>query len=543
VVAKTLALYLGMLAFPAHFCLDRRLAVPVLPPEAAPLLAFAAISLVFAAAFRGLVRRRPWGAALALALLPLLPASNIVFLSGRPLSEGRLYLATAGFCLGIALFVDRAAHRPAARRLAAALAALLAAVWLVASAARTGYWLDDRVLWERTLEASPLSWRTKLFLSRIYSREGRPDEAIVLIKGILRYSEPRPPMAFVDLGLAYDALGWKARARAAFERAAAADPDNPAARLRLGEAYRGEGRFDEALREFEAVGRLRPDSERGLLAAAGVFSARGDHAAALDALRKVIARHPDSVGALAAAAAAHAALGEDAEAERLFAEARSLDPSSSAVLNNLGLFRERQGRLEEALALYMEASRAGPDRWAPRYNAAVILEAQGRPADALVAVMEAAALQPGHTGLGREVGRLLDSLKHTRLDPGAWERIAGAHAALLRVRGIYCARTGDADEAIECFEALIALDPRDGGARTNLARMLAERGEHRRALEEYRAAARLLPDSVAVQAGMGACYAELGMRGEAEAAWARALRLDPHAREPRRNLSRLRRLR
>jgi tetratricopeptide (TPR) repeat protein len=134
-------------------------------------------------------------------------------------------------------------------------------------------------------------------------------------------------------------------------------------------------------------------------------------------------------------------------------------------------------------------------------------------------------------------------LKHTRLDPGAWERIAGAHAALLRVRGIYCARTGDADEAIECFEALIALDPRDGGARTNLARMLAERGEHRRALEEYRAAARLLPDSVAVQAGMGACYAELGMRGEAEAAWARALRLDPHAREPRRNLSRLRRLR
>ena len=543
VVATTLALYLGMLLFPARFCLDRLLKVPVLPPEAAPLLALAAISLVFAAAFRGLVRRRPWGVALALTLLPLLPASNIVFLSGRPLSEGRLYLASAGFCLGAALSIDRAARRPAARRLAAALAASLAAAWFVASAARTGYWLDERVLWERTLEASPFSWRTKLFLSRIYSREGRPDEAIGLIKGILRYSEPRPSMAFVDLGRAYGALGWSARARAAFERAAAAGPDNPVARLCLGEAYRLEGRFDEALREFEAVGRLRPDSGKGLLLAAGVFSARGDHAAALDALRRVIARHPGSVEALAAAAAAHAARGEDAEAERLFTEARSLDPSSPALLNNLGLFLERRGRLEEALAIYREAAEAGPDRWAPRYNAAVILEAQGRLAEAVVALMQAAALRPGHAGLRKEVGRLLDLTGNTRLDPGAWERIANAHAALLQAQGIYCARTGETKEAIGCFEALIALDPRNGEARANLARTLAERGEHRRALEEYRAAARLLPDSAAIQAGMGACYAEIGMRGEAEAAWARALRLDPHAREPRRNLSRLRRLR
>lgn len=542
-VGKTLVLYLGMLAFPARFSLDRRFMVPVPPPAAGPLLALAALALISAVALRGLARGRPWGVALSLTLLPLLPASNIVFLSGRPLAEGRLYLASAGLCLGAALFINDAARRTHARRIAAALALALALAWLAASASRTGYWCSERVLWERTLEASPSSWRAKLFLSRIYLREGRPDDAIALIKGILRRTEPRPPMAFIDLGRAYAALGWDARARTAFERAVAADPDNPSARICLGEAQRGEGRFDEALAQFEAVERLCPAGGRGLLGAANVLRDKGEHEAALAKVRQVLALHPGSAGALATAASVHAARGRNAEAERLFSEAISRDPRSAMALNNLGLLLEREGRRGEALALYERAARAEPQRWRPRYNAAVLLDAEGRSAEALVAMLEAAALRPGDDGLLRKVNLLSDALRGARLDPAAWAGIARAHAALLQARGIHCARIGETDEAIDCFETLIALDPRNGEARANLARTLAARGDYRRALEGYRAAARLLPESAAIQAGMGACCAALGMREEAEAAWTQALRLDPHAKEPRRNLSYLRRLR
>lgn len=542
-VAKTLALYLGMLVFPARFSLDRPFAIPAFPPHAALLLAAAAVALAFACALRGLAGRRPWGAALALALAPLIPVSNIVFISGRPIAEQRVYLASAGFCLCAAILIDRLARLPGVRRAAGVLTLVLAASWLVASVKRTDYWRSEQVLWERTLEAAPRSWRAKLFLSRIYRDEGRSDDAIALIKEILRYSEPRPPIALVDLGRAYTSLGWDDRARGAFERAVAADPGMFTARACLGDAYRREGRFPEALDQYRAIERGLPRSGKGQLGVAVVFKERKEYGAALAKLREVLAVRPESVRVLATAASVHAALGEDAAAERLFAEALSRAPDSSSLLNDLGLFRERRGRYDEALALYARAAALDPRAWSPRYNRAVALEAVGRRAEALVALMQAAALQPGRTAFLEGVNRLSDGLMHARLTTGQWMDIARAHAALLQARGIHCARTGDTEGAIDCFGKLLALDPRNGEARANLGRMYAARGEYRRALGEFKAAAGLLPGATAVWSGMGSCYAALGLRGEAEKAWLTALRLDPRAKEPRRNLSRLKRLR
>ena len=542
-VAKTLAIYLALLAFPARFSLDRFFAIPVFPPHAALLLGAAAVTLAFAFAARGLMGKKPWGAALALTLAPLLPVSNIVFISGRPLAEQRVYLASAGFCLCAAILIERAARAPRARAGVAALTLALAASWLIASVKRTDYWRSEQVLWERTLEVSPSSWRAKLFLSRVYRREGRSDDAVALIKEILRYSEPMPPIALVDLGRVYTTLGWDDRARDAFQRAVASDPGEFTARACLGEAYRRERRFPEALAQFQVIERGVPRSGRGQLGAAIVLKEQGDYGAALAKLRGVLALHPGNVRALVAAASVHAARGEDARAERYFSEALSRNPDSPTALNSLGLFRERRGRYDEALAFYARAASLDPQGWSPRYNMAVALEAVGRPVDALAALMQAAALQPGRNGFLEEINRLSDSLRDARLTTAQWEEIGRAHAALLQARGIHCARTGDTEGAVDNFEKLIALEPRNGEARANLGRTYAARGEYRRALGEFRAAAGLLPGAASVYSGMGACCAALGLRDEAERAWQTALRLDPRAKEPRRNLSRLRHLR
>ena len=542
-VAKTLAVYLALLAFPARFSLDRFFAIPVFPPHTALLLGAAAVALAFACAARGLMGKKPWGAALALALAPLLPVSNIVFISGRPLAEQRVYLASAGFCLCAAILIERAARPPRARVGVAALTLALAASWLIASVKRTDYWRSEQVLWERTLEVSPSSWRAKLFLSRVYRSEGRSDDTVALIKEILRYTVPRPPIALIDLGRTYTSLGWDDRARDAFERAVASDPGEFTARACLGEAYRRERRFHEALAQFQVIERGLPRSGSGQFESAIVFKEQGEYDAALAKLREVLALHPGNARALVAAASVHAARGEDAGAERYFSEALSRDPDSPTALNSLGLFRERRGRYDEALTLYARAASLDPKGWSPRYNRAVALEAMGRPAGALVALMQAAALQPGRSGFLEKINRLSDSLRDARLTPGQWEEIGLAHAALLQARGIHCARTGDTEGAIDCFEKLIAIEPRNGEARANLGRTLAARGDYRRALGEFRAAAELLHGAAPVYSGMGACCAALGLRDEAERAWRTARRLDPRAKEPRRNLFRLMRLR
>lgn len=541
-VVKTLALYLGMLAFPSHFSLDRGFAVPVFPPHASFLFAAATVALVFACALRGVAGGRPWGAALALALAPLIPVSNIIFIAGRPIAEQRVYLASAGFCLCAAVLIDRLARLPRARSAAAALTLVLAASWLVASVKRTDCWRSEQVLWEQTLEASPQSWRARLFLSRVYRDAGRLDDAIALLKEILRYSEPRRPLiALVDLGRDYTALGWDDRARSAFEQAVAANPAMFPARTYLGDAYRRAGRFPEALAHYRAIERGIPRSGKGQLGVALVLKERKEYAAALAKLGEVVAVNPGSVRARVAAASVHAALGEDAEAERLFSEALARAPRSPFVLNDLGLFRERRGRYDEALALYARAASLDPRAWSPRYNRAVALEAVGRRAEALVALMEAATLQPGKIALLEGINRLSDGLQDARLTPGQWGEIARAHAALLQARGIHCARTGDTEGAIDCFSKLAGLEPRNGEARANLGRTYAARGDYRRALEEFRAAAELLPGEASIYSGMGACYAALGFREEASRALWTAQRLDPRAKEPRRNLARLRR--
>lgn len=542
VVAKTLALYLAMLALPARFSLDRFFEVPPFPPSPSIIIGAAAAAMAFVAALRGFARKEPWAPAAALALFPLLPVSNVVFISGRPLAEQRLYLASAGFCLCAAFLIERSSRAPRARAGAAFLTVALAASWLTASVMRTDYWRNERVLWERTLETSPWSWRSRLFLSHVYAREGRHDDAVGLLKEILRYTEPRHSSAFVELGRIYASLGWEDRALGAYERAVGADPSDGAARVFLGDALRRGRRFDEALAQFREVERRFPGSGRGRLGAAGVLKEKRDYAAALAELREVLALNPRNPPALVSAATVHAALGEDAEAERRFAEALSLAPKSAAALNSLGLFRERRGRREEALALYARAAALDQRAWTPRYNMAVVHREAGRPAEALAALMEAAALQPGRVAFLEEINRLSDSIAGAVLTPAQWKGIGAAHALLLQARGIYCARTGDAEGAIDCFGKLAALQPENGEARANLGRVYAGRGEYRRAIAELRAAAALLPDSAPVYSSLGSCCAALGLRHEAERAWRTAMRLDPRAKEPRRNLARLRRL-
>ncbi|MEJ2746165.1 MAG: hypothetical protein P8123_10855, partial [bacterium] len=192
VVVKSIATYCSMLTFPFTFSLDRCLTVPA--SHAALALAVTVVALIVLGfvTVRELLRGKPVGFALAFIFVSLLPACNIVLLAGRPIAEQRLYLPSVGFCLLAALLFQSIGGQTRRRALTALCIVPILSCYLLITVKRTDCWLSEQVLWERTLEVSPTSWRSRLFLASLYGRQGRYAEAVCLLKQVLRSCSPRP---------------------------------------------------------------------------------------------------------------------------------------------------------------------------------------------------------------------------------------------------------------------------------------------------------------------------------------------------------------
>jgi tetratricopeptide (TPR) repeat protein len=251
-----------------------------------------------------LVRRRqallPW----ALTFLPLLPVIYAPALGENPFAERYLYLPSVGFVLAIALATDRAiATFP---RIAPALMGVGAAVlvsYSLSTVTRNPVWRSDLALWEDAATKSP-------------------DSAL----------------AHYNLGAAFQASGDRARAIAAYTRAAELEP-SPLPYNNLGVLYREAGATGAAMRVLERA--LRLD-----------------------------ARY----------APAHSNLGlaylDLGMAEPAIAHLRAaveLEPRNSGYLNNLGRALEASGDLGEARRSYEGALRIDPGNETARRNLAALL--------------------------------------------------------------------------------------------------------------------------------------------------------------------------
>lgn len=538
-VTKTVVYYLAMLLVPANFSLARYFTVPAMRPLTIPLLHTFLVLLLLAAALLALRRRHAAGLALILTLIALLPASNIFYIAGRPISEQRTYFASAGFCLVVASLAESVFLHGYRARWMALLCALVSLSYFTTTLARAGYWRNEQTLWERTLEVSPASWKAEVCLANIYTSQGRYDEAITLLKSVIRDYYPGPPLAYVDLGSVYEAMGRDTYAVPLYERAIALQSRFLEARLSLGDACLREGRWDEALDQYRYVELNWPRSGKGQFRSALVHKARGDHPAALGKLRQALALDPRAVRALALLASVYDEMGAHASAERYFKRALDIDPSSVAALNGLGLWHERRGEMDDARDCYEKASRAAPREPGPHYKLSRLYLRSGEKAPALMELMRAAQRSPGRLDYLAEITRLSHDLAGEQMPPPILDDIVHEHRALLNARGIHCARMGEHRAAMECFTKLVALSPRDGSAHANLGRIYLQEGRYDAALEEFSRATRLLPGEASVYSNIGLCYLMMGRREDAQRAWRRALAIDPKAKEPRRNLARL----
>jgi tetratricopeptide (TPR) repeat protein len=206
--------------------------------------------------------------------------------------------------------------------------------------------------------------------------------------------------------------GLEAAAIVAFQRAAAANP-GASTLYRLGTLLSKAGETVRARSAFERALALQPDLAEANNDLGALLAQGGDLDAAIARFRAALASTPDYPDALNNLGYALLLTGRDAEARSLYEKALALQPDFPEALNNLGLLLGRGGAMDEAERYFRDALRRRADYGEAANNLALVLVSKQQ-ADAAISLLEDAlkrtpAYETGYVTLAKiyaSVGRV-----------------------------------------------------------------------------------------------------------------------------------------
>jgi len=324
--------------------------------------------------------------------------------------------------------------------------------------------------------------------------------------------------------------GRTADARAAFERAAAKDPDSAYLQRTLGRLCAQLDDLDGALEHARRAVELEPDDEEGriflgrlhhirrdvpgaeeaLLDANGdpfsaeaaillfqIYLEAGQLARALEIAEGVVKQHPEILGGHMAVATVYERMGRNAEAEATLRHALELHPGRFVLYSRLARMRRAAGDREGEIQVYREALEVDPDR----YGTLVSL------AEAQIAIEDyEGAIETYREILDRypddlQSIRRLASLEFAQGDyQSAAQRLDAAfkahpeHVELAYALGQVYRGAGDDEKALEAFRRVPADDAIYADARQRIADILELRKDYAAALAEVDEARSLQPN-------------------------------------------------
>ena len=190
------------------------------------------------------------------------------------------------------------------------------------------------------------------------------------------YSPP-PRRNYLPYGRELLDQGLDAAAVVAFERAADASP-SASTLYRLGTLLGKAGEVDRAKSAYERALALQPDLAEANNDLGALIAQNGDLDAAIARFRAALASTPDYPDALNNLGYALLLTGQDAEARTLYEKALALQPDFPEALNNLGLLAGRAGDLERAEHLFRDALIRRDGYGDAANNLALVLVAKGQ---------------------------------------------------------------------------------------------------------------------------------------------------------------------
>ncbi|MFC1576769.1 tetratricopeptide repeat protein [Candidatus Omnitrophota bacterium] len=413
-VIKTVGYYCMLLALPFRLNTDRAFPIPDAFFEGPVLASAALLLLLLFAGITAFRRSRLAFFALIFILLTIAPASNIIFLSGRPIAEQRLYIPSFGFCLLLAMGINRLGSLKAGIFYKRPLRYILLSVPIVILAAysavvinRNPDWRDSTVFWSKAAELSPESSRSLANLGKSYYDAGRHKEALVSLTKAVRI-DPFNPYAHNTLGLIYSEQWKNAKAIASYNKAVDSDPSYVNAYNNMGITYNRIGKRKEAAESLKKALKIDPYYAEAHNNLGVVYAAMGRPGEALRSFEKAIEIDPYYADAYDNLGKQYSNMGKTDEAIASYHKAMELKPENALIRNGLGILYAGSDDNKTAIAMFKSAIGIDPGYAEAYNNLAVVYYSQGRYGDAVEYCDRAA-------GLGYRVnGDFLELLKPYR---------------------------------------------------------------------------------------------------------------------------------
>ncbi|RTR24442.1 tetratricopeptide repeat protein [Azospirillum griseum] len=210
-------------------------------------------------------------------------------------------------------------------------------------------------------------------------------------------------------------------------------------------------------------------------------------------------------------------------------------PAAAAGLRDAGDALYDHGQPGIAARAYRAAALIQPDDPLAWGNLAVATRDQGAPGDAVPPIRRASALDPANAAITRLAASLLLDARHPAADAAIRRAIADApaDAALRRARADAAKIAGDRPAAEALYRTALTLDPAEATAWFHLGVVLGDQGRHGDSVPAYARAVRL--DPAAVDPRYNLAHAQL-ITGDWRAGWesfavrfARGVALPAHA--------------
>jgi tetratricopeptide (TPR) repeat protein len=346
-------------------------------------------------------------------------------------------------------------------------------------------------------------------LTQLLLDEGKPQEAIAVLRGATRHAES--PALFDLLGDAYSQTKDYVHAEEAYRRAVKLDPGEPAHHRGLGQALMTQENYKEALAEYQKLAELEPDDAEVYLRLAQI-------------LRE---------------------LKQFDRAEENLLKARQRAPGSVEILYNEAMLYEVQGRFEDAIRVLCDAIAGVKAQSASlpsaRRTLAILYQQLGHLYREVQNETAAVNTFEEMSSLGEEEDRrarllVMDTYRAAKNLPKALEEARKAlekypkDQAVLSSKALLLGEKGDTDEAVGLLKGLLTGTEADRDTYLNIAQVY-ERG---RRYAEAEAAARMaekLPgqprDNEMVWFLLGAIFERQKQFDRAEEEFKRVLAINP----------------
>ncbi len=319
---RVLCVYLALMFFPRHQCVDYRYAFGTRFFQSwTPLAAGLLIGLVVLAVL--VFRKKPLITLAVGWFFLTLSVESSVFPIRDALFEHRLYLPLFGF----SLFSGEVIAWLVARRRIAGVAALVSVTIALGTAThfRNEVWSDPARLWQEAVACNP-----------------------------------RNDRAYNNLGKVYLDRKEYRKAQEQFETALKIRPTNPYAQLNLGLALAHQGRLGEAIVAFKRVLRLRPNDAEALYNIALAYHRLHLYEDAEKYYKKALKANPRYENAALNLANLHMEQKKPKEAITLLKRFLKTNPTSYDVAFNLAMIEVYRGHFPEALKAIDRALKIRP---------------------------------------------------------------------------------------------------------------------------------------------------------------------------------------